>query len=80
MVVINELPLGANYNDSTAFVTNLKQQLTEMMKQTFNDPAVIFLSLANELPSTTDANNLVAKLQAAAKSDQPHVDHHGPVE
>jgi beta-galactosidase len=68
LIAISEIPLGANYNDSAAFTNNLKQQLTEMMKQTDNHPSVVFLSLANEMPSTADANNLIQTLQTTAKA------------
>ena len=61
-----EIPLVNNVTASTAFSNNAQQQLTEMIRQNYNHPAILFWSLSNELSPSPDPNPLLTTLQTLA--------------
>lgn len=60
MVVWAELPLINALGASQAFADNAQTQLTELVKQNFNHPAIVFWGLFNELHSKTSWNDAPA--------------------
>jgi beta-galactosidase len=66
-----EIPLVNNVNTSTAFGDNAKQQLTELIRQSYNHPSIIFWSTSNELSPSPDPNPLLIALHNLAKAEDP---------
>ncbi|HUJ10369.1 MAG TPA: beta-galactosidase [Verrucomicrobiae bacterium] len=60
MIVWAELPLVNAIGPSAAFANNARAQLTELVKQNFNHPSIIFWSLFNELHSRASWNDAPA--------------------
>jgi len=77
LIVWTELSLVNELTDSAAFAENARQQLTELIKQNFNHPSIVFLGLFNELHSKSSWNDapakwdLVPKLNSLAKELDP---------
>jgi beta-galactosidase len=74
MVVWAELPLVDDVNASPAFLANCKEQLTELIKQNYNHPSIMFWSLENELIPDADRalyGRTVEELNALAKALDP---------
>ena len=73
MIVWAEIPLINNITESTAFYNNAKQQLTELIRQNYNHPAICFWSIANEitLAAGPDTNNLLTQLETLATTEDP---------
>jgi beta-galactosidase len=74
IIVIAELSLVDEIHPNPAFAENCKEQLTELIKQNFNNPSIIFWSIFNEL--MPDANRelygrVVDDLNALAKQLDP---------
>jgi beta-galactosidase len=68
VVVWTEIPVINNITESPGFYANAKQQLTELIHQRYNHPAVVCWGIYNEItlrkgPETT---NLVSQLAALA--------------
>lgn len=65
MILWAEFPLINSVTSSTAFGDKARQQLTELIRQNYNHPSIVFWGIANEVdwPSaTTDPNPLLAQL------------------
>jgi beta-galactosidase len=65
LIVWAELGMVNGISASPAFAASARQQLTELIRQNFNHPSIVFWSLSNELkggpdylPLTTELNNL----------------------
>ena len=73
LVVWAELPV-VNSVGGQAFSMNAWQQLTELIRQNYNHPAIIFWSVANEvlLNAGPDPNPLLTELNALAKQEDPY--------
>ncbi len=84
MVVWAEIPFisliggkgeyGAFDEDRTAFVQNVKEQLTEMIRQQYNRPSIMFWGLQNEVDTQYRSvmEPLMEDLYALAKSEDPN--------
>ncbi len=61
------------YEPTEAFRENLKQQLTELIRQNFNHPSILFWSLFNEIQNPEDESPvpLIRELNKLAKSEDP---------
>ena len=83
IVVWSEQPIINGIISSTAFTSSAEQQLTEMIRQNYNHPSIIFWSIANEVSDTTDTNTLLAALNTVAHTQDPDrlttlANDHGP--
>ena len=54
-----------------AFLANAKQQLLELMRQTYDSPSVVSYSLYNELLDNSANDDIVKQLNAFAKAEDP---------
>jgi beta-galactosidase len=76
VVVWAELCLVNQLGESPAFAVNARQQLTELIKQNYNHPSIIFWSLFNELrfqdklPEAAECD-FISKLDLLAKTLDP---------
>lgn len=71
-VVWAELPQVNQIFDTPAFKANAKQQLTELIRQKYNHPSIMFWSLYNELGNSgkcDDPRPLLTELHAIAKQE-----------
>jgi beta-galactosidase len=66
-----EIPLVNNISTSPGFDNNSKQQLTELIRQSYNHPSILFWSLSNELSPSPDPNALLTALHNLAKAEDP---------
>ena len=69
-----EIPLVDQVRDTPAFRENAKQQLTELIRQRFNHPSIIFWSLYNELGNfghSDDPRTILRELKATARQEDP---------
>ena len=74
LVVWAELPLVNQVLDTPGFRENAKQQLTELIRQQYNHPSIMFWSLYNELGNSgkcDDPRPLLTELQSMAKQEDP---------
>jgi len=74
LVVWAELPLVNQVFDTPEFMENAKQQLTELIRQKYNHPSIMFWSLYNELGNSgkcDDPRVLLNELQSLAKEEDP---------
>jgi beta-galactosidase len=71
LVVWAELGLVNNVTTSDAFTMSARQQLSELIRQSYNHPSIVFWSLANELSPRPDPNPLLTALNALAHSEDP---------
>jgi beta-galactosidase len=74
LVVWAELPLVNQVFDTPGFRENAKQQLTELIRQKYNHPSIMFWSLYNELGNSgkcDDPRVLLNELQSLAKQEDP---------
>jgi beta-galactosidase len=72
LIVWAELPLVNQVFDTPAFTKNAKQQLTELIRQNYNHPSIVFWSLYNELGNFGPCDYpvpLLTRLQALAKKE-----------
>ncbi|WP_249051832.1 carbohydrate-binding protein [Cellulomonas fimi] len=71
-VVYAELPFINDYTDTPAFEQNVRQQLTEMIRQNYNHPSIVFWGIGNE-QRVDDArtNELLAGLSDLADAEDP---------
>ncbi|MGH8046453.1 MAG: glycoside hydrolase family 2 TIM barrel-domain containing protein [Chthoniobacterales bacterium] len=71
MVVWSEVPFvnSAGGGTGSAFLTNLQNQLTELIRQNYNHPSVLFWGLENEVPGGTAANQCVDALHTLAHAE-----------
>jgi len=66
-----EQPVINSIISTTAFTQNAEQQLTEMIRQNYNHPSIIFWSIANEPDNTTAINTLLQTLNTVAQTQDP---------
>ena len=74
LIVWAELPI-VNGVGNQAFSTNVRQQLIEMIRQSYNHPSIVFWSLANEVLIDAwrgDPSPLLTELNALAKQEDPY--------
>lgn len=69
MIVWEEIPINWGLSTSSAFIDNAKQQLTEMIRQDFNNPSVIFWGLENE---TDNLSTVIPQLNTLAHTEDPY--------
>lgn len=70
MVVWAEIPLVNKITDSTAFRANARQQMTELIRQNYNHPSILFWGIGNEQRSDdTPTNNLLAELADLTRTE-----------
>lgn len=70
MLVWAEIPLVGKASTDTAFISNIKLQLTELIRQNFNHPSIFCWSLFNEL-SEGDVKGLIQELNELAHKEDP---------
>jgi len=70
MLVWAEIPFIERATESQAFSDNLKQQLTELIRQNYNHPSIFCWSLFNEL-SKGSPESLVDELNTLAHTEDP---------
>ncbi|MCJ7730438.1 MAG: beta galactosidase jelly roll domain-containing protein, partial [Sedimentisphaerales bacterium] len=73
-VVWAELPLVNQVLDTPGFRDNARQQLTELIRQQYNHPSIMFWSLYNELGSSgkcDDPRSLLTELNSLTKQEDP---------
>jgi beta-galactosidase len=67
-----EIPLVNSITDSAAFRTNATQQLTELIRQNYNHPAILSWGIGNEQRSdNTPTNNLLTSLATLVETEDP---------
>jgi beta-galactosidase len=72
MVVWAEIPLVNAITASAAFTGNARQQLTELVRQNYNHPAIVFWSIGNEQRRDDAATNaLLAELDSVVHAEDP---------
>jgi beta-galactosidase len=72
MVLWSEIPLINSLTDSTAFTNNARQQLTELIRQNYNHPAILFWGIGNEQRTDdTTTNTLLANLNTLVHGEDP---------
>ena len=73
IVVWTEIPLVNQTVDSKSFSENAEQQLTELIRQNYNHPSVLFWGIFNEIHNVRgpDPLPLVRKLNELAKKEDP---------
>jgi beta-galactosidase len=71
LIVWAELGLVNGITASPAFTASARQQLTELVRQNFNHPSIVFWSLSNELLGGPDYLPLTAELNALAHQEDP---------
>lgn len=76
MVVYTEIPWVNEMTDSDAFRENVKQQLREMIRQTYNHPSVMFWGIGNEVgwwqrDKDPQINALLAELAEIVRTEDP---------
>ena len=71
MVVWSEVPFvnSAGGGAGSAFLTNLQNQMRELIRQNYNHPSIFFWGMENEVPGGTAANQDVDALQALAHAE-----------
>jgi beta-galactosidase len=70
IVAWSEIPLVNNVTDSAAFTANAKQQLTELIRQNYNHPSIIFWGIGNEQRNDDSAtNSLLSQLAGGSYND-----------
>ncbi len=71
-----EIPLTGSVSDDPLFLENCKQQLTEMIEQNYNNPAVIVWGIGNESDRSGGnekvSNHIFGELAALAKELDPN--------
>jgi beta-galactosidase len=71
LVVWSELGIVNGITASPAFTASARQQLTELIRQNFNHPSIVFWSLSNELLGGPDFLPLQTELNALAHAEDP---------
>ncbi|HEX6765164.1 MAG TPA: glycoside hydrolase family 2 TIM barrel-domain containing protein, partial [Polyangiaceae bacterium] len=67
-----EIPLVNAITDSAAFRNNATQQMTELIRQNYNHPAILFWGIGNEQRSdNTPTNDLLTSLAALVRTEDP---------
>ena len=76
IILWSEIPLINNITESPGFYDNAKQQLTELIRQRYNHPAVVCWGIFNEItlkhgPETTNLVSQLAQLEAVEDPTRP---------
>jgi beta-galactosidase len=71
IVVWSEQPIINGILTTTAFTQNAEQQLTEMIRQNYNHPSIIFWSIANEVGNDSATQTLLQALNTVAHAQDP---------
>jgi beta-galactosidase len=72
IVLWAEIPLVNSITDNTAFTNNARQQLTELIRQNYNHPSILFWGIGNEQRAdNTATNNLLTALNTLVHSEDP---------
>ncbi len=71
VIMWSEQPIINGILTTTAFTQNAEQQLTEMIRQNYNHPSIIFWSIANEVGNNAATNTLLQALNAVAHTQDP---------
>ena len=72
IVLWAEIPLVNENANTTAFINNAVQQMTELIRQNFNHPSVLFWGIGNEQRSDdTVTNNLLTALNTLVHQEDP---------
>jgi beta-galactosidase len=72
IVLWAEIPLVNENTNSVAFIDNAVQQMTELIRQNYNHPSVLFWGIGNEQRSDdTVTNNLLTALNTLAHQEDP---------
>lgn len=69
MVVWAEFPFVNNVTLSDGFYANCKQQLSELIRQNYNNPSIFFWSIGNEIKVKPDPNPLLKQLNDLAHTE-----------
>jgi beta-galactosidase len=72
IVLWAEIPLVNENTNSVAFIDNAVQQMTELIRQNYNHPSVLFWGIGNEQRSDdTVTNNLLTALANLVRAEDP---------
>jgi beta-galactosidase len=71
VIIWSEQPIIGGILTTSAFTQNAEQQLTEMIRQNYNHPSIIFWSIANEVQNTAATNTLLQALNNLAHAQDP---------
>ena len=72
IVLWAEIPLVNSNTNSTGFINNAVQQMTELIRQNYNHPSVIFWGIGNEQRADdTVTNNLLSALNTLVHQEDP---------
>ncbi len=71
IVAWTEIPLVNSVSTSSAFISNAKQQLVELIRQNYNHPSIVVWGLFNELFDGNKARTVIPQLDALAHSEDP---------
>ena len=71
VIMWSEQPIIDGILTTTAFAQSAQQQLTEMIRQNYNHPSIIFWSIANEVRNTPATNTLLQTLNDLAHTQDP---------
>jgi beta-galactosidase len=71
VIMWSEQPLINGIINTTAFAQSAQQQLTEMIRQNYNHPSIIFWSIANEVSNNAATNTLLQTLNNLAHTQDP---------
>ncbi|HEY2903466.1 MAG TPA: glycoside hydrolase family 2 TIM barrel-domain containing protein [Polyangia bacterium] len=71
VMVWAEVPVVNSVTTGTAFSSNAQQQLTELIRQSANHPAIIMWSMSNEVVDAPQVNPLMTAMNALAHKEDP---------
>lgn len=72
ILILTEVPLIDDHDQSDAFRVNLVQQMRELIAQTYNNPSVALWGIGNEIRKSDAASNrILADLNTTAKTLDP---------
>jgi beta-galactosidase len=72
ILILTEVPLIDDHDQSDAFRVNLVQQMRELIAQTYNNPSVALWGIGNEIRKSDAASNrILADLNSTAKTLDP---------
>lgn len=67
----SELAMVNNVQHTDAFRANVRQQLTELIRQNFNHPAIVMWSMHNEIGSRDKPSDIIKELAELAHAEDP---------
>lgn len=71
VLVWSELALVNNVRHTDEFRANVRQQLTELIRQNFNHPAIVMWSMHNEIGSRDKPTDIIKELADLAHAEDP---------